>query len=106
MCSPPPTSSVWKEAVHEKRRLPKAAPTTEPKSRRIPPMDIVAHEPRLLALVRELYSRRPEIRFREAWELQHLLFSLGYCDSLAPEAEIAAAMEVARGDFDPDENAA
>ena len=63
---------------------------------------IVAHEPNLLALIRELYSRRPETRFREAWELQHLLFSLGYCDGLVPEAEIAAAMEVARGDYDPE----
>ena len=61
--------------------------------------DIVAHEPNLLALVRELYSRRPETRFREAWELQHLLFSLGYCDGLAPE-------EVARGDYDPEGAAA
>lgn len=69
-------------------------------------MNIVAHEPDLLALVRELYSRRPETRFRETWELQHLLFSLGYCDGLAPEAEIAAAMEVARGDCDPEGAAA
>ena len=69
-------------------------------------MNIVAHEPNLLALLRELYSRRPETRFREPWELQHLLFSLGYCDGLAPEAEIAAAMEVARGDFDPEGAAA
>jgi hypothetical protein len=38
--------------------------------------------------------------------LQHLLFSLSYCDGLAPEAEIAAAMEVARGDFDPEGAAA
>jgi hypothetical protein len=67
---------------------------------------IVTHEPELLALVRELYSRRPETRFREAWELQHLLFSLGYSDGLVPEAEIAAAMEVARGDFDPEGAAA
>ena len=65
-------------------------------------MNIVAHEPNLLALVRELYSRRPETRFREAWELQHILFSLGYSDGLAPEAEIAAAMEVARGGYDPE----
>jgi hypothetical protein len=69
-------------------------------------MNIVAREPNLLALVRELYSRRPETRFREAWELQHILFLLGYCDGLAPEAEIAAAMEVARIDYDPDEGAA
>ncbi len=67
---------------------------------------IVAHEPDLLALVRDLFSRLPETRFREAWELQHILFSLGYCDGLAPEAEIAAAVEVARGDFDPEGAAA
>ena len=67
---------------------------------------IVTYEPDLLASVRELYSCRPESRFREAWELQHLLFSLGYCDGLAPEAEIAAAMEVARGDYDPEGAAA
>jgi hypothetical protein len=66
---------------------------------------IVAHEPDLLPKVRELYSRRPETRFREAWELQHLLFSLGYSDSPAPEVEIAAAVEVARTDWMPDEGA-
>ena len=69
-------------------------------------MNIVAHEPNLLALVRELYSRLPETRFRGACELQHILFSLGYCDGLAPEAEIAAAVEVARGDYDPEGAAA
>ena len=69
-------------------------------------MNIVAHEPNLLALVRELYSHRPEALFLEAWELQSLLFLLGYTNGLAPEAEIAAAMEVARGDFDPEEAAA
>ena len=69
-------------------------------------MNIVAHEPDLLASVRDLYSCRPETRFREAWELQHLLFSLGYADGLASEAEIAAAMEVARTDWTPDEGVA
>ena len=68
--------------------------------------DIVAHEPNLLAMVRELYSRRPESRFLETWELQRLLFLLSYTDGLAPEAEIAAAMEVARGDYDPEGAAA
>jgi hypothetical protein len=70
------------------------------------PIPIVHNPHCLLAAIRELYSRLPETRFREAWELQHLLFSLGYCDGLAPEAEIAAAMEVARGDFDPEGAAA
>jgi hypothetical protein len=67
---------------------------------------IVAYDSDLLASVRELYSRRPESRFLEAWELQSVLFLLSYTDGLAPEAEIAAAMEVARGDFDPEGAAA
>ena len=53
----------------------------------------------LLPAVRELYSRRPETRCFEPWELQHILFSLGYTDDLAGEAEIAAAVEVAREDW-------
>jgi hypothetical protein len=67
---------------------------------------MITDEPNLLGLVRELYSHRPEAYFLEAWELQSLLFLLGYTNGLAPEAEIAAAMEVARGDFDPEEAAA
>jgi len=59
----------------------------------------------LLTSVRELYSRLPETRCLESWELQHLLFSLGYRDDLADEAEIAAAVEVAREDW-PDLRAA
>ena len=71
-------------------------------------MNVVAHEhePNLVGLVRELYSRRPEARFLESWELQPLLYSLGYTDGLAPEVEIAAAVEVARTDFNPDVGAA
>jgi hypothetical protein len=63
---------------------------------------IVAHEPNLLASVRELCSRRPEAYFLAAWELQRLLYLLGYTNALAPEAEIVAAVEVARSDFDPE----
>jgi hypothetical protein len=37
--------------------------------------------------------------YRQPWELQHALFSLGYTDDLADEAEIAAAVEVARADW-------
>jgi hypothetical protein len=69
-------------------------------------MDFVAHEPDLLALVRELYSRRPETQFHEPWELQQLLYSLGYSDGLVPEADIAAAVKVARDDFDSEGAAA
>jgi hypothetical protein len=68
-------------------------------------MNIVAQEPDLLASARDLYSRLPETRCLEPWELQHVLFSLGYTDSLADEVEIAAAVEVARTDWMPDEGA-
>ena len=48
----------------------------------------------------------PEIRYREPYELRCLLWCLGYCEDLIPEGEIAAAIGVARSDFDPDEGAA
>ena len=70
------------------------------------PTPIVHDPPCLLAAVRELYNRLPETRYLEPWELQHLLFSRGYTDKLAEEAEIAAAIEVARTDFDPEAGAA
>ena len=50
----------------------------------------------LLPAIRELYSRRPECFRREPWELRHVLFSLGYTDDLTAEAEISAAVDVAR----------
>jgi len=70
------------------------------------PIRMITNEPELLASIREVYSRLPETRDLEAWELQHVLWSLGYTDNLAPEAAVAAAVEVARQDFDPDEGAA
>jgi hypothetical protein len=70
--------------------------------RMLAPKPIVHDPPSLLAAVRELYSRLPETRYLEPWELQHVLFSLGYTDDLADEAEIAAAIKVARTDFDPE----
>jgi hypothetical protein len=69
-------------------------------------MNIVAHEPDLLASVRELYSRHPQYRHHEAWELQHVLFSLGYTNGLADEAEIDSAIKIVRTDWMPDEGAA
>jgi hypothetical protein len=66
------------------------------------PSHIVHDPPCLLAAVRELYSRLPETRYLEPWELQHVLFSLNYTDGLAEEADIAAAIKVARTDFDPE----
>ncbi len=59
----------------------------------------------ILPMLRDLYSKHPEYRQHEAWELQHVLFSLGYTDELLDEGEIAGAAEVARTDFDPDEAA-
>jgi hypothetical protein len=50
----------------------------------------------LLPAIRELYSRHSEYFHHEPWELQHVLFSLGYVDDLADEGEIAAAVGVAR----------
>jgi hypothetical protein len=49
--------------------------------------------------VRNLYSRLPETCLLELWELQHVLFSLGYVDDLADEAEIGAAVEVGKGGY-------
>ncbi len=53
----------------------------------------------LLPAVRDLYSRQPEYFHHEPWELQHVLYSLGYVGDLADEAAVAAAVEVARGDW-------
>jgi hypothetical protein len=53
----------------------------------------------LLPAVRDLYSKHPEMRYLEAWELQSALFVLGYTDELADGGEIAAAAEVARQDY-------
>jgi hypothetical protein len=92
--------------MHKKRQPPKAAPTMRERIRMLAPTPIVHDPPCLLAAVRELYSRLPETRYLEPWELQHVLFSLGYTDDLAEEAEIAAAIEVARTDFDPEMGAA
>lgn len=69
-------------------------------------MNIIANEPDLLASVREVYSRLPKTYYREPWEMQRLLISLGYTDHLAEEAEIDAAIEVARTDFNPEAGAA
>jgi hypothetical protein len=54
--------------------------------------------PALLPALRDLYSRRPEYRRLQPWELQHVLWSLNYTDELADEWEIAAASDVARQD--------
>jgi hypothetical protein len=53
----------------------------------------------LLPALRDLYSRLPETYLLEPWELVHVLYSLNYTDDLADEAQIAAAVEVARTDY-------
>ena len=60
----------------------------------------------VLPMIRDLYSHRPETQDLEPWELQMLLWSLNYTEHLLPEDEIAAAIEVARTHFDPDEGVA
>ena len=60
----------------------------------------------MLSMIRDLYSRRPETQDLEPWELQQILWNLGYSDELLDEGEIAAAVEVARTHFDLDEGAA
>ena len=70
------------------------------------PLRIIADDPNLLASIRDLYARRPETLDLEAWELQTLLWSLGYTDWLAPEADIEAAMKVAQPECGCGEGAA
>jgi hypothetical protein len=53
----------------------------------------------LLPLLRDLYSKHPEMLTLEPWEMQSALFVLGYTDELEDEAEIAAALAVARTDW-------
>ena len=54
---------------------------------------------KLLPLIRDLFSKHPEMLTLEPWEMQSALLVLGYSDELEDEAEIAAAVEVAREDY-------
>jgi hypothetical protein len=72
----------------------------------IAPRRSIQDDPNLLALIRELYSRHPEYRSHEAWELAHVLWSLGYVEDLPDEAVLSAAIKLARTDWSPDEGAA
>ena len=56
----------------------------------------------ILTLTRDLYSKNPEMRYLEPWELQSALFVLGYVDDLLGEGEVGAAVEVARRDLYPE----
>jgi hypothetical protein len=53
----------------------------------------------LVPALRDLYSRLPETYHLQPWELQDVLFSLGYTDDLVDEGEIWAAVEIARGGY-------
>jgi hypothetical protein len=53
----------------------------------------------LVPALRDLYSRLPETYHLQPWELQDVLFSLGYTDDLVDEGEIWAAVEIARGAY-------
>jgi hypothetical protein len=48
----------------------------------------------------------PEARTLEPYELQGMLWLLRYTDELLDEGELAAALEVARTDWNPDKGAA
>ena len=67
------------------------------------PQRTLSDEPDVPALVRELYSRFPEARTLEPYDLQGILWHLRYTDELLDEGELAAAIEVARTDWNPDE---
>lgn len=53
----------------------------------------------IIPMLGDLYQRLPETRRRTPFELSCYLWSLGYTDDLADEAEIAAAAQVARTDW-------
>jgi hypothetical protein len=53
----------------------------------------------LLPLLRNLYSKHPDMLLLAPWHLQWVLYALGYTEDLGDEAEIAAAAEVARTDW-------
>ncbi len=61
------------------------------------PEETTAEE--IAPMLRDLYRRHPEARFLAAWELQPLLWSLGYADELLDEGEIAAAVAMVWPEF-------
>jgi len=48
----------------------------------------------LLPAIRDLYRRHPEFHHHKIWEIQILLWSLGYTADFEDEGEIRAACEV------------
>ena len=53
----------------------------------------------ILPMLEDLYTRDPQYRHLRRWELQSLLWTLGYTDELLDEEEIASADETARQRF-------
>jgi hypothetical protein len=100
-------SELILESGKKRGRIPdKSGPDDRKGSSMIRPHQRIPDDSNLLALIRELYSRHPEYRYHEAWELAHVLWSLGYVEEIPDEAELSAAIEVARTDDDPDRGAA
>ncbi len=62
-----------------------------------PPEETPAEE--IAPMLRDLYRCRAEARYLAAWELQTLLWSLGYADELLDEGEIAAAVAMVWPEF-------
>lgn len=48
-------------------------------------------------MLEDLYECSPEYRALEPWELQTLLWSLGYTEELEDEEEIAVAVAMVKG---------
>lgn len=57
------------------------------------------YAPELLPVLRDLFSRHPEMIGLEPWHLQWALFALRYSDELEDEGEIACAAAVAHSDW-------
>jgi hypothetical protein len=89
------------EAEEISERIPEPLPSEgcERCKRPIDELNLAVNSAQLLPAIRDLYSRHPEYFHHEPWELQHVLYSLNYTDDLADEAEIAAAVEVARENY-------
>lgn len=93
------TCSNASTAAMENRAVPQPLPNNRKGQEMIRAQPSILDKPDVLALVWELHSRLPETRSRERYELQSLLWSLGYCEDLISESEIAAAIEAARLDW-------
>jgi hypothetical protein len=62
-------------------------------------MGVGMNAAQLLPAIRDFYSRHPEYRYHEPWELSQVLWSLHYTEDLEDEGAIAAASDVARQDY-------